>query len=32
MRKWGQSQSFLEQAKFYAECNNYSYADCNGIF
>ena len=30
MRKWG--QSFLEQAKFYAECNNYSYAAHNDAF
>ena len=32
MRKWGQFQSFLEQAKFYAEWNNYSYAARNGVF
>ena len=32
MRKWGRSQSVLEQAKFYAEWNNYSYAARNGVF
>ena len=32
MRKWGQSQSFLEWAKFYAEWNNYSCAARNSVF
>ena len=32
MRKRRRPQSFLEQTKFYAEWNNYSYADRNGAF
>ena len=32
MRKGGQSQSFVERAKFYAEWNNYSYAARTGAF
>ena len=32
MRKWGRSQSFLEQAKFYVEWSNYSYDARNGVF
>ena len=32
IRNWGWFQFFLERAKFYAECNNYSYAAPNGVF
>ena len=32
MRKRGRSQSFLEQAKFHVEWNNYSYAARNDVF